>query len=190
MIAPNVKLDHRLLAAASAVLLLAGCGSLPGPFGGGGGGSGGDGGQPAPATYTDSRYHYRITAPGPMTGKPDGTASYASENERLDVAVVEGARAADPAALAQKDASSLSSSTPDFRLVSPPAAVTIAGKPMVKFTYSSTASKQGGGKLTVTSARYYIPKNEALLAVVTYRDDSAEFNSTEADGTLSTFQWL
>lgn len=183
--APAQKAAEMLVAAASAVLVIAGCGPLPGQSSD----SGGGGDKAVPTSFTDARHRYSITGPGPMTGKPDGSASFSHENERLDVVIVEGTAAADPAALADKDASSLSSSTTSFRLVSRPAAVSIGGKQMVKFTYTSTVSR-GGGSLTVTTARYYIPKSDALVAVVTYSDDSAEFSGSEADGILTTFQWL
>ena len=173
------------VAVASAIVVIAACGPLPGQSSD----SGGGGDKAVPTSFTDARHRYSITGPGPMTSKPDGSASFSFENERLDVVLVEGGAAADPAALADKDATSLSSSTSGFRLVSRPAAMSIGGKQMVKFTYSSTVSR-GGRSLTVTTARYYIPKNDKLLAVVTYSDDSAEFSGSEADGILTTFQWL
>jgi hypothetical protein len=184
MTAPAQKASG-MLVAASAILVIAGCGPLPSQSSDGGGG----GDKAVPTSFTDARHRYSITGPGPMTSKPDGSASFAHENERLDVIIVEGTAAADPAALADKDAGSLSSSTSSFRLVSRPGAVSIGGKQMVKFTYASTVSR-GGGSLTVTTSRYYIPKNDQLLAVVTYADDSAEFSGSEADGILTTFQWL
>jgi len=174
-----------LAAAASAILLIAGCGPFPGQSSGSGGGAD----KAIPTSFTDARHRYSITAPGPMTSKPDGSASFSHENERLDVVLVEGAAAADPAALADKEASSLRSSTSGFRLVSRPGAESIGGKQMVKFTYASTVSR-GGGSLTVMTARYYIPKDDKLLAVVTYSDDSGEFDGSEADGILTTFRWL
>jgi hypothetical protein len=184
-------LGRRFVGATALLLLLAGCGPLPGQSGGGGsGGNGGGSGGQTPTTYTDARHHYRLTAPGPMKAKSDGTSSYASEREYLDIAVVEGAGAADPAALARKDASSLGSSKPDFRLLSPPAPTTLGGKQVVKFTYASTTGDQGGAKVQLTNARYYIPKDQSQLAVVSYGDDAAEYDATEADGIISSFQWL
>lgn len=182
--APTQKASG-MLVAASAILVIAGCGPLPSQSSD----SGSHGDKAVPTSFTDARSRYSITAPGPMTSKSDGSASFSFENERLDVVIVEGAAAADPAALADKDASWLSSSTSGFRVVSRPAAVSIGGKQMVKFTYTSTVSR-GGGSLIVTTARYYIAKNDRLLAVVTYADDSAEFSGSEADGILTTFRWL
>jgi hypothetical protein len=187
MVERTVNLRRGLAAALPGLLLLAGCASLPG-LPGGGSNQGGQGSQPSPATYTDSRYHYRIDAPGPMSAKPNGAAAYAFEDERLEVTVVEGAKAADPAALAEMDAKTLSSSTPDFRLLAAPIAVTIGGQRMIKFIFDSTVT--GDKPLKVTTARYYVPKSDALLAVVTYRDASTEFDSSEADSILSTFKWL
>ena len=80
------------------------------------------------------------------------------------------------------------SSTPDFRLLAAPLAVTIGGQRMIKFIYDSTAA--GAKPLKVTTVRYYVPKNEAMVAVVTYRDAATEFDSSEADSILSTFKWL
>ena len=62
---------------------------------------------------------------------------------------------------------------------------------MVKFTYTWTAKRPASGEsVKMTSVRYYIPKNPAMLAVVHYGDASAEFNQQEADGFASSFRWL
>src|SRR5207245_1170638 len=91
-------------------------GSQPGVAGD----SANQGGQNSPTGYTDNRYHYRLTGPGPINARPDGTASFVGEDELLEVAVVEGARAADPMALAQAEVSSLSNTTPNFHITSRP----------------------------------------------------------------------
>jgi hypothetical protein len=212
-----LDLRYAFLAGVASLLLLAGCSPFPGQSGAarnsGGGTSqasqppaptsqagaaaepsaadpGNQGGENKPAGYTDARYHYSLTGPGPLTARPDGTASFAGEDEQLVVSVVEGSRAADPAALAQADLNSLRSSTADFRLLSAPVAVTLGGQRVVRFTYSWTGRSSTGRQTTFTGARYYISKNEAMLAVISYRDASSEFSASEADGFAASFRWL
>jgi hypothetical protein len=141
-------------------------------------------------TYTDDRYHYSIDSPGPLTPGSRG-ASYFGPEERLEIAVVEGSAAADPAALADKDTSALKSSIGDFKLVAPPAPVTLGEQRMIKFRYTGTVDNPTTGKsIRLTSARYYIAKNSSLLAVVTYGDKSEEFDPKEADDIARSFRWL
>jgi hypothetical protein len=147
--------------------------------------------NPKPATYTDGQYHYRIDSPGPMSARSKGTASYIGPEERLEVVIVEGAAAADPAALADKDWSALRSSTKDFMVLAAPAGVTLGGPRIIKFMYSGTVDNPTTRKsIKVTTVRYYIAKNSALLAVVTYGDNSQEFDDKEADGFARSFSWL
>lgn len=143
-------------------------------------------------TYSDARYHYRIDGPGHMTAQADGTASVVGPSERLEVAVVQGARAADPAALAQADVTSLGASLADFHLLSHPAAITLAGQRMVKFVYTWAAgtSQVTGKPLKLTGVRYYIAKDPSLLAVVTYGISSSRYDPQGADDIASTFKWL
>ena len=149
------------------------------------------GGETDPSGYTDTRHRYRITGPGPLKAQPDGSASFSGEDERLVVTVVEGAKAADPMALAEADLNSLSKSTSDFKAVIRPTAVTLGGQRMVKFTYTSTGKSQVDGKqVKLTAVRYYIPKNDTVLAVVSYSDVSTEFSAQEADGFAGSFGWL
>jgi hypothetical protein len=201
----------------SSLLLFTGCG-LPGQSGGarntspagpqpsqgspaatadsqsqgpGGGTPADQGGQNQPAGYTDARYHYRITGPGPIGAKPDGTASFVGEDERFEVAVVEGDRAADPLGLAQSEVNSLSSTSANFRTVSAPANVTLAGQSMVKATYTWSGKSQAAGtQVKKTGVRYYISKNPGTLAVVRYEDESSQFDQKEADGFAGSFRWL
>lgn len=152
--------------------------------------SGNQGGEANPTGYTDARYHYRITGPGPLKAQSDGTASFAGEDERLEVAIVEGAKAADPAALAEADLSSLSRSTADFQVLFRPDAVTLGGQRVIKFTYSSSGKGHTGKSIKLFNVRYYIPKSDTMLAVVSYRDAASEFDAKEADGFASSFRWL
>jgi hypothetical protein len=147
------------------------------------------GGETDPTGYKDTRNRYKITGPGPLKAQPDGSATFSGEDERFVVEVVEGAKAADPTALAEADLNSLSKSTTDFKVVLRPAAVTLGGQRMIKFTYTSTGKSQGKS-VKLTSVRYYIPKNDSMLAIVSYSDVSIEFSAQEADGFATSFGWL
>jgi hypothetical protein len=147
--------------------------------------------HPKPVTYTDDKYHYSIDSPGPLTAGSQGGASYFGPEERLEVLVVEGASAADAAALADKDVSALKSTISDFKLMAAPATVTLGDQRVVKFTYTGTVANPKTGRPTkLTSARYYIARNSLLLAVVTYGDKSEEFDPKEADAIARSFRWL
>jgi hypothetical protein len=151
---------------------------------------GNQGGETNPTAYTDTRYQYRISTPGPMKAQPDGTASFSGEDERLEVMVIEGAKAADPAALAEEDLNSLSRSTPGFKVLIRPSPVTFGGQRMIKWTYESTGKSFNGKQTSFYTARYYIPKDERKLAVVSYRDSAGEFDAKEADDLAGSFRWL
>jgi hypothetical protein len=149
------------------------------------------GGQNTPTGYTDARYHYRITGPGPLKARPDGTASFVGEDERLEVVVVEGDQAANPLGLAQSEISSLSSTSANFRTIFGPANVTLGGQNMIKVSYAWTGKSQATGtQLKKTGVRYYIAKNPTMLAAVRYEDASGEFDQQEADGFAGSFRWL
>jgi hypothetical protein len=209
-----------LVTTLSTLLLLAGCGPFPGqpsaarspgatadqnrqatptstsqpqsqPVSGSGSTPADQGGQNTPTGYTDARYHYRITGPGPLNARSDGSASFVGEDERLEVAVVESDRAANPLALAQGEVNSLSSTSANFRTVFGPANVTIGAQNMVKVSYMWTGKSQATGtQLKMSGVRYYISKNPAMLAAVRYEDASSEFDQREADGFAGSFRWL
>lgn len=208
-----------LLATLSTLLLLAACSPLPGQSGAArntserGGQSGqaspaattgaqsqpasgsgtpaDQGGQNQPTGYTDARYHYRVTGPGPVSPKSDGTASFMGEDELFEVAVIEGARAADPLGLAQGEINSLSSTSTNFRTAFGPAKVTVGSQNMVKVIYTWTGkSRVTGQQAKMTGARYYVAKDPTTLAVIRYEDASKEFDEREADGFASSFRWL
>lgn len=176
------------------VVLAGGCSRSPshgdvGEQGGtSGGGSTNQGGETNPTAYTDARYHYTITGPGPLKPQADGTAVFAGEDERLEVAVVTGSKAADPLAVAQADLNSLKSA-PDFQVLVQPIAVSLAGQRGVKFTWSYTTQSHTGKQAKFFSVRYYIPKNDSMLAVVAYRDIATEFDANEADGFANSLRW-
>lgn len=149
------------------------------------------GGQNKPTGYTDTRYNYRLTGPGPLSARPDGTAVFVGEDERLEVAVVQDDKAANPMALAQSDVTALSAGSANFHTVFGPAGVTLGGQNVVKVTFSWTGKSQAAGTpLKKTGVRYYIPKNTAMLAVVRYEDAAGEFDQREADGFAGSFRWL
>src|ERR1700681_2203981 len=75
-------------------------------------------GESVPHRYTDAKYHYLLDAPGIMTANADGVASYIGPSERMEIAVVTGSGAADPAAMAGQDAKSLSASLSGFHQLS------------------------------------------------------------------------
>ena len=151
------------------------------------------GGESRPVTYTDTRFHYRIDAPGgQMTSNTDGTASYLGPSERLEVAIVEGSRATNPASLANNDLSILSNSAPGFKKLSDPTAVTLNGRTVTRFSYTWNAgiSPVTGKQLELTTVRYYVPKDGGTLAVITYGIASNQFDPQGADDLVLTFQWL
>lgn len=143
-------------------------------------------------TYTNARYHYQIDAPGPMVVGADGSASYVGPEERLQVAVVEGPRANDPAALARADLSSLSANSTGFKALLQPIVVTLSGQKVTKFVYAwvDGTSPVTGKPNQLTGARYYISKNGSGLAVVTYAITSSQYDPQGADDVASTFKWL
>ena len=153
-------------------------------------GASNQGGETNPADYTDTRFNYSLHGPGKLKPQPDGTAVFVGEDERLEVAVVQGSTAADPLALAQSDLGSLKGSTTDFQVLVQPTSVSVGSQRGAKFTYSYTAQSHFGKQAKFFGVRYYIPKNPAMLAVMTYRDLATEFDAGEADGFANSFKWL
>jgi hypothetical protein len=188
-------LHFKILAVVPAALAiaLAACGgpsSAPGAVAATAGAEANNGEAPAVA-YVDSRYHYRIDAPGHMTANPDGTASYVGPSERLQVAVVQGAKAADVVALAHDDVANLPSSTTGFHLASGPVSISLNGHKVEKFVYTWTAgtSQVTGKPVALTGVRYYVPKDAATMAVITYGIVANQYDPQGADDLATTFQW-
>jgi hypothetical protein len=148
-------------------------------------------GESVPHRYTDAKSHYVIDAPGLMTSNANGTASYIGPSERMEIAVVTGSGAADPAALAGQDAKSLAASLSGFRQVSSPSTVSLNGRSVTKFTFTWNAGTSAvtGKAVELTSVRYYVPKDSATLAVITYGIVSNQFDPQGADDLASTFRW-
>jgi len=148
-------------------------------------------GEAPVVAYVDSRYRYRIDAPGHMTANADGTAAYVGPSERLQVTVVQGTKAADVAALGRDDVATLSSSIAGFRLISGPGSTNVNGRKMEKFIYNWTsgASPVTGKPVTLVAVRYYVPKDSETVAVITYGIVSNQYDPQGADDVASTFQW-
>ena len=127
-----------------------------------------------------------------MTANPDGTSSYIGPVERLEVAIVEGSRAADPMALATADFNTLKSTAADFRQVQAPATVTVSGHRTIKFVYQWTAGTNAvtGKANQLITARYYITKDSSRLAMVSYASASNQYDPQGADDIANTFAWL
>ncbi len=146
----------------------------------------------APAVpYTDTRHGYRVDAPGPMTANADGSASYVGTQERLEIHVLQGAAAADPAAAAAADLATLKTTAAGFSLVSGPGAARVGNLTVQKVVYRWNAGTSAvtGKPVELIGVRYYIPKNGTTLAVVTYGVTASQFDPQGADDTASTFAW-
>jgi hypothetical protein len=142
--------------------------------------------------YTDILHRYRISGPGRMTASADGSASFIGPVERLEVAIVDGTRAADPMALANADLGTLKTTATDFRQVQAPASVTISGHRSIKFVYqwtSGTNAVTGKANVLIT-ARYYVTKDATRLAVVSYASAANQYDPQGADDVANTFAWL
>jgi hypothetical protein len=148
-------------------------------------------GESVPVRYTDARYHYVIDAPGHMTANADGTASFIGPSERLEIAVVAGSAAADPAALASQDSKTLSATASGFRQLSSPSTVTLNGRSVTRFSYAWNAGTSAvtGKPVELTTVRYYVPKDGATVAVITYGIVTNQFDPQGADDLASTFRW-
>jgi hypothetical protein len=151
----------------------------------------GSGGEVSIA-YTDTLHRYRISGPGRMTANADGSASFIGPVERLEVAIVDGTRAADPMALANADLGTLKTTATDFRQVLAPAAVTVSGHRTIKFVYQWTAGTNAvTGKANVLiTARYYVTKDATRLGVVSYASAANQYDPQGADDVANTFAWL
>lgn len=185
------------LAAFAAVVALSACGGSS-PTGTTAGGTAGgtatapeaNNGEAQLLTYVDSRFHYRIDAPGHITAAADGTAGFVGPVERIQIEVKQ-ASSADLPGLARTDIQSLPTTLTGFQLKSGPTMVTLNGKPSEKFvfTYSGGVNSVTNKPLTLVGVRYYIPKDSTTLAVVTYGIASDQYDPQGADDIASTFRW-
>jgi hypothetical protein len=195
------KIRPNLLLAGLAITLSLGaaaCGPSSGSSAATGGNSGSaatgaesTGGEAAAQRYVDARYHYQIDAPGHLTAGADGTAAFVGPSERLQVAVIQGTRAADVGALARQDIAGLPVTSPGFHLLSGPTSISLAGHRVEKFTYSwdSGTSQVTGKSVALVQARYYVSKDAATVAVISYGIVSNQYDPQGADDLAGTFQW-
>jgi hypothetical protein len=146
-------------------------------------------GEAQAVTYVDSRYHYRIDAPGHIVAAADGSAGFVGPTERIQITVQTG-NASLPD-LARADIASLPASLTGFQLKSGPTTVALNGKPAEKFVYTYTAgvSPVTGKALSLVGVRYYIPKDASAFAVVTYAIAADQYDPQGADDIASTFRW-
>jgi hypothetical protein len=153
--------------------------------------NGGANGEAPATTYTNSKFKYRVDAPGRMTEAADGSAAYLGPVERLEITVLAGAAAADPHNRAADDLSALKSTKPAYKLVDPLAQVTLSGKKVEKFVFSWTDGVNAvtGKPNDLVSARYYIAKNGSTLAIVTYSTAANQYDPQGADDVATTFTW-
>jgi hypothetical protein len=153
--------------------------------------NGGANGEAPATTYTNSRFKYRVDAPGPMTEAADGSAAYLGPAERLEITVLGGGAAADPHRRAADDLTGLKSTKPAYRLVDPLAQVTLSGKKVEKFVFSWTDGVNAvtGKPNDLVAARYYIAKNGSTLAIVTYSTAANQYDPQGADDVATTFTW-
>jgi hypothetical protein len=180
----------------TAGFLAVACGSSNVPTAGTDQGSPGAGadantGEGIPVPYTDSRFHYKIDAPGRMALNPDGSVAYVGPSERIEISIVQGAAASDPATLASQDVKSLSTGALAFRQLSSPTKITLNGYHVTRFAYTWSAGTNSvtGKPIELTSVRYYVSKDASTLAVITYGIVTNQFDPQGADDIVSTFQW-
>ena len=146
----------------------------------------------APAVrYTDTREGYRVDAPGKMATNADGSASVTGPLERLQIVVLHGSAAADPAAAAAADIAALKNSATGFKLMSGPALATVGTLRLQKFVYSWSdgTSAVTGKPNNLVGVRYYVPKNATTLAVLTYGVTATQYDPQGADDVAMTFAW-
>jgi hypothetical protein len=197
MFAFNLRLPTLVALGMAGFLLATACGSSSGSPGAvdnapaTAGAEANTGGEAVPVPYTDSRFHYRIDAPGRMAPNPDGSAAYLGPSERLEISVVQGAPASDPGALASQDLKSLAASTDAFHQLTNPASLTLNGYHVTRFAYTWNAGTNAvtGKAIQLTSVRYYLSKDTTTLAVISYGIVSNQFDPQGADDIVSTFLW-
>lgn len=144
-------------------------------------------GEAASRTYVDSRYHYKIDAPGSIRAAADGSAGFVGPTERIEIVVKPGSVGGQAAA----DIKSLPSSLTEFLLKTGPNTVVLNGKKVDKFvfTYGAGTNAVTGKPLHLVGVRYYIPKDSSTFAVVTYGIAADQYDPQGADDIASTFRW-
>jgi len=148
-------------------------------------------GEAAAVRYTDTREGYRVDAPGRMIANADGSASVTGPLERLQIVVLHGSAAADPAATAAADVAALKNTATGFKLMSGPAVTTVGTLRVQKFVYSwiDGTSAVTGKPNNLVGVRYYVAKNATTLAVLTYGVTATQYDPQGADDVAVTFAW-
>jgi hypothetical protein len=194
-LAPGMFKNHPLqlgVAAFASILALTACGGSSPTSAGSGTATApeANNGEAQSVSYVDSRYHYRIDAPGHITVASDGTAGFVGPTERIQIEVKQ-ASTTDLPGLARADLTSMPATFAGFQLKSGPTMIDINGKPAEKFvfTYSGGVNSVTNKPLTLVGVRYYIPKDSSTLAVVTYGIASDQYDPQGADDIASTFRW-
>jgi len=69
--------------------------------------------------------------------------------------------------------------------------VSLNGRNVTRFSFAWNAGTSAvtGKAVELTSVRYYVPKDSATLAVITYGIVSNQFDPQGADDIVSTFRW-
>jgi hypothetical protein len=194
---------NRLTLAASAlatVVLLSACGSAAGPSTTSSPGASpaeqGQAGEAATGNensfrYDNARFHYRVSAPGAMAENPDGSAAFKGQVERFEIRVITGTGAADPMGVANGDLAQVQASAASYHLEGNVQKVTISGRQVVKFVYTwvDGTSPVTGKPVSLTTVRYYIPRDSSTLAVLAYSSVTNQYDPQGADDIAMTFQW-
>jgi hypothetical protein len=149
-------------------------------------------GEAANIPFTSTRNHYRVDAPGNMTESADGTARASRGVESMEIKIVSGNTAADPAAYAASDLNALRASAPGITVQSGPGPLSLNGSPSslkTVYTYNSTNPVTGNAEI-LAAVRYYVPRTQTVMAVITYSIVAAQYDPQGADDVANTFRWL
>jgi hypothetical protein len=147
-------------------------------------------GEAAGVRFVSQRFHYRIDAPGTVTEAANGTATASRGVEQLTIRIVTGSSAGSPVTFAQGDVAALPGTTSNYALVTPPGTASLAGRSVYKVVFASSGTNAvTGAAETLVNARYYIARDSATLAVVTYSIVASQYDPQGADDVVTTFQW-
>jgi hypothetical protein len=147
-------------------------------------------GEAAGVRFVSQRFRYRVDAPGTMTEAADGTATASRGVEQLSIRIVTGSAAASPSSFAQSDVTALRGTTSHYTLVTPLGTTSLAGRPVTKVVFASSATNAVTGVAeSLVNARYYIPRDSSMMAVVTYSIVVSQYDPQGADDVVTTFRW-
>jgi hypothetical protein len=166
-------------------------GNSPAPAESASAGAEAGGGETPLTRFVSSRNHYRVDAPGTMAEGSDGVAKSSHGLESLQIVVVSGSAAADPAAYARSELNSVRS-TSGFALRSGPETVFLrAASSSQRTVYASSGANNPvtGKPQTFVTVRYYVPRNSSTMAVLIYSNVVDQFDPQGADDLANTFVW-